>query len=216
MADESNPQQVEPTEPTQPSPTSTQTEPQSQPADGAQTDPQSDQSDIPDALASAPDTQSAEPEGAPETYATFTDANGKEYAPELVQGFTDVARKLGLSQEKAQKMFGAFVPTAEKYMHDDLVEKAKGWFAESEKDSEFGGERFKENLGIAKQAYKQYASPKLQKILNASGLGSHPEVVRLFYRIGLTMQQDHGVQGGTSAPAAPRRRYPKSNMVVDE
>ena len=213
MADESNPQQTEPTEPTQ---SQTQAEPQPQQAEGGQTTSQAESDDIPDALAGGQEVQPAEPEGAPEAYAAFTDANGKEYAPEVVQGFTDVARELGLSQEKAQKMFGAFVPTAQKYMHEDLVEKAKGWLTESENDSEFGGEHFRENLGIAKQAYKQYASPKLQKILNVSGLGSHPEVVRLFYRIGRTMQQDHGVQGGTSAPAAPRRRYPKSNMVVDE
>lgn len=169
---------------------------------------------IPDALAETPDPKPAE--GAPETYTSFTDVTGKEYTPESVKGFVDAAREVGLSQEKAQKMFQAFVPTAYKYMHDDVVEKAKGWVEASKNDAEFGGARFAQSMGIAKQAYSHFASDELKQILNATGLSNHPEIIRMFYRVGLTMQQDHGVQGGVSAPATPRRRYPNSNMVVDE
>lgn len=155
-------------------------------------------------------------DGAPEAYEPFTDEDGQTYAPEALEGFVGVARELGLSQEKAQKMFGSFVPTAKAFLQKDLIQKAKGWAESVEKDSELGGANFKQNLGIANQAYRKYASPEMQQILKTSGLSAHPEVVRMFYRIGKTMQQDHGVQGGASAPATPRRRYPNSNMVVDE
>ena len=201
-----------PVEPT----TAGQASQQAMPTEPTQTAEPGNLDPVPDALAQAEGAKQDANQGAPETYGVFKDVSGKEYTPESVQGFVDVARELGLSQEKAQKMFEAFVPTATKYMRDDVIEKAKGWVQQSRMDSEFGGEHFNENLGIAKTAYMHYASDGLKQILNVSGLSNHPEVIRMFYRIGKTMQQDHGVQGGVSAPAGPRRRYPKSNMVVDE
>lgn len=159
-----------------------------------------------------------EPEGtptAPEAYEPF-DIDGQQFFEEQVQGFAATARELGLSQENAQKMFASMVPTAREYMMKDLMAKSKEWASLSAKDPEIGGADFEAKRGIASQAYKHYATPELRAILNGSGLGAHPEVVRLFYRIGKTMQQDTGVTGSASAPAGVRRRYPKSNMVVDE
>ena len=210
----------------------TEPQPSSQPTDPVQQEPgqpnpaQPEGDPIPDALADAAgadgDTgdgkqpEGQEPEGAPEKYEAFKDFSGKEYTPEQVQDFANVAKELGLSQEKAQKMFGALVPTAYKYMRDDVMQKAQGWRKDAESDPEFGGAHFQENMGIAAKAYKTYASPELRKMINVSGLGNHPEFIRMFYRIGKAMSQDTGVQGGASAPAAPRRRFPNSNMVVDE
>lgn len=159
-----------------------------------------------------------EPEGAPtapEAYEPF-DIEGQQFSEEQVQGFAATARELGLSQENAQKMFASMVPTAREYLMKDLMVKSKEWASLSAKDFEIGGADFEAKRGIASQAYKHYATPELRAILNGSGLGAHPEVVRLFYRIGKTMQQDTGVTGSASAPAGVRRRYPKSNMVVDE
>lgn len=152
---------------------------------------------------------------APEAYEPF-DIDGQQFSEEQVQGFAATARELGLSQENAQKMFATMVPTAREYLMKDLVAKSKEWASLSAKDPEIGGADFEAKRGIASQAYKHYATPELRAILNGSGLGAHPEVVRLFYRIGKTMQQDTGVTGSASAPAGVRRRYPKSNMVVDD
>ena len=93
--------------------------------------------------------------------------------------------------------------------------KSREWASLSEKDPEIGGANFKANVGVANSALKQFATPEFTALLRGSGLGAHPEVVRVFYRIGKAMQQDHGVTGSASAPAGARRRYPKSNMVVD-
>ena len=152
--------------------------------------------------------------GAPEQYEAFTDADGNTFSPEQVSGFVEVAKELNLPQESAQKMFQAVVPTARQYLVKDLVRQANEWGKAAESDTEFGGAAFKENMSVAKSAYKQYATPALQAILNQSGLCNHPEVVRLFYRVGKAMSQDTGVSGEASA-AVKRRRYPNSNMVVD-
>lgn len=155
-------------------------------------------------------------EQAPETYAAFKDLNGNEYAPESVQQFAEAAKKVGLSQEKAQQLFEAMVPTAREHMMNDLRTKAQQWALDCEKDPEIGGANFGANKAVAIAGYRQFATPELRTILNASGLGNHPEVVRHFYRLGKTMQQDNGVHGGASAAPQKRRRYPNSNMVVDE
>ena len=151
---------------------------------------------------------------APEAYEPF-DVEGQQFTEAQLEGFAATAKELGLSQENAQKMLAAMVPTARQYLVDDLKAKSQEWASLSEKDPEIGGANFKANVGVANQALKQFATPEFTALLRGSGLGAHPEVVRVFYRIGKAMQQDHGVTGSASAPAGARRRYPKSNMVVD-
>lgn len=171
----------------------------------------------PEPAESAPEQAKAEPASeAPEAYTAFTDVNGQEYAPESVQQFTEAAKSAGLSQEKAQALFQAMVPTAREHMMNDLRSKAQQWAKDCEKDPEIGGASFGANKAVAISAYQHFATPELRAILNASGLGNHPEVVRHFYRLGKTMQQDTGVHGGASSAPEQRRRYPNSNMVVDE
>ena len=154
-------------------------------------------------------------QAAPEAYEPF-DVEGQQFTEAQLEGFAATAKELGLSQENAQKMLAAMVPTARQYLVDDLKAKSQEWASLSEKDPEIGGANFKANVGVANQALKQFATPEFTALLRGSGLGAHPEVVRVFYRIGKAMQQDHGVTGSASAPAGARRRYPKSNMVVDD
>lgn len=162
------------------------------------------------------DAETQKPEGAPESYQPF-EVEGQQLAQEQIEGFATTARELGLSQENAQKMLSAMVPTARKFLVDDLVVKSKQWAEDTRNDPEIGGAHFNENMGLATAAYKRYATPELKQILTNSGLGNHPEVIRLFCRLGKEMRQDTGVSGSASAPAqGRRRRYPNSNMVVDE
>lgn len=124
-------------------------------------------------------------------------------------------RSSGSRRRMPRRCLPPMVPTARQYLVDDLKAKSQEWASLSEKDPEIGGANFKANVGVANQALKQFATPEFTALLRGSGLGAHPEVVRVFYRIGKAMQQDHGVTGSASAPAGARRRYPKSNMVVD-
>ena len=162
------------------------------------------------------EAEEPKPAGAPESYQPF-EVEGQQFAQEQIEGFATTARELGLSQENAQKILSAMVPTARKFLVDDLVVKSKQWAEDTRNDPEIGGAHFNENMGLATAAYKRYATPELKQILTNSGLGNHPEVIRLFCRLGKEMRQDTGVSGSASAPAqGRRRRYPNSNMVVDE
>lgn len=155
-------------------------------------------------------------EQVPESYTAFKDEGDREYAPETVERFAQAAKEIGLNQEKAQKLFESIVPTAQEHIMKDLRAKAEQWALDCEKDPEIGGANFGANKAIAISGYREFATPELRTILNASGLGNHPEVVRHFYRLGKTLQQDKGVHGDASSAPEKRRRYPKSNMVTDE
>lgn len=220
MAEDGTP--VDPVEPTAPAnPTAPEggegnpTEP-AQESTAQATDATEPTADMPSLLGEADqnDGDQEPAKAAPEAYEPF-DVEGQQFTEAQLEGFATTAKELGLSQENAQKMLAAMVPTARQYLVDDLKAKSQEWASLSEKDPEIGGANFKANVGVANQALKQFATPEFTALLRGSGLGAHPEVVRVFYRIGKAMQQDHGVTGSASAPAGARRRYPKSNMVVD-
>ena len=220
MAEDGSP--VDPVEPTAPAnPTApeggegTPTEPAQEPT-AQSTGATEPTADMPSLLGEGDqnDGDQGPAQTAPEAYEPF-DVEGQQFTEAQLEGFAATAKELGLSQENAQKMLAAMVPTARQYLVDDLKAKSQEWASLSEKDPEIGGANFKANVGVANQALKQFATPEFTALLRGSGLGAHPEVVRVFYRIGKAMQQDHGVTGSASAPAGARRRYPKSNMVVD-
>lgn len=154
------------------------------------------------------------PQGAPENYDAFKAPDGREFKPEDVSGFVDAAKKAGFSQEQAQDMFGAMFPIADSYLRETLTKQVQAWTEQAKNDSEYGGANLNANLGMAKSAYDKFASPGLKQVLRASGLDNHPEMIRLFVRVGRTLSQDTGVQGSAARPEKVIR-YPKSNMVED-
>ncbi|MNN57775.1 hypothetical protein D3C81_1727790 [compost metagenome] len=58
------------------------------------------------------------------------------------------------------------------------------WETALRNDSEFGGANFEANVAIAQQALADFGTPELTAMLKESGLGSHPEVVRFFHKVG--------------------------------
>ena len=153
----------------------------------------------------------AQDEGAPEAYADFEGGDGKAIPAASLGGFTEVAKELGLSQAKAQKLVSALRPTVDGYINQSAEKYGREWAEQVKADKELGGADFDKKLAVAVSAYKNFSTPELQKMLEATRLGNHPEVIRMFYRIGTAMSQDTGV-AGSGAPVAKRRIYPNSNM----
>ncbi len=144
-------------------------------------------------------------EGAPETYADFTAPEGVQLSPELAGEFGTLAKSLNLSQENAQKMVDVAAKLAQhgaqaqagqvQTIHDE-------WRALTTADKEFGGEKLAENLAIAKAAMLATTTPQLQMLLDRSGLGNNPEVIRHFLKIAPAFAPDKFVAGGTAPPKA--------------
>lgn len=136
-------------------------------------------------------------EGAPEQY-EFTAPEGKQYDQGTIEAFSAAAKEANLSQEKAQKLLETMSPKLAERQMAQIAEVQKQWTESSKADKEFGGEKLGENLGVAKKALDQFGTPELKSLLEESGLGNHPEVVRFFYRAGKAISED-GFVGGRKA-----------------
>ena len=89
-----------------------------------------------------------------------------------------------------------------------VVEEVKTeWANDSQSDSEFGGENLKSNLEIAKSSLNAFGTDALKSLLEESGLGNHPEVIRFMYRAGKAISEDSYV--GNSEGAMGKSNVPK-------
>ena len=134
-------------------------------------------------------------EGAPETYEAFTVPEGVELPGTVLEAFQGTAKKFNLSQAQAQEFLTDMVPVIAKQNSEAInaIQKkaVAQWLKETQADPEFGGENLKANLAIASRAMsKEIATPALRKLLDDSGLGNHPEVIRWMYRVGKHMVPD--------------------------
>lgn len=157
-----------------------------------------------------------EKDGPPADYA-FTFAEGKALEGEHLDFVKGLAKELGLSQDQAQKLADKAISRGEEAAtrQAEMIEAAKTeWAGAVRADKEIGGEALDANLGIAKKALQAFGTPELTALLNESGLGNHPEIIRAFYRAGKAISEDRvilGGQGGVQKGDA-RRLYPNSQL----
>lgn len=138
---------------------------------------------------------------APEKYEDFTFPEGFQADKSRLETAVRVFKELGLSQEAAQKLIDLDVAReqegvkANQKYWDDLKEK---WEGEVKADPEIGGDNFEQTNVYAQAALKEFGGEKLSEALDMTGMGSHPEVIRLFAKVGKAMSDDkfHFGRGG--------------------
>lgn len=163
----------------------------------------------------AGDTKNADdkPAGAPDKY-EFKPADGREFDPDVIKQFSEVAREINLPQDAAQKVLDKLAPALEA-KQARMIEDARAQWAESVKaDKEIGGDKVAERLGIANKAIAEFGTPELAELLKTSGLGEHPEIIRAFLRVGKAISEDgRFVTGSKGNPPATlaQRMYPGMN-----
>ncbi len=148
------------------------------------------------------------PQGAPEKY-EFVAPEGQQFDTDVIGQFSEVAKDLNLPQDAAQKILDKMAP-AMQARQVAMIEKARvDWAESAQTDKEFGGEKLTENLATAKRALDNFGSPELRTLLNESGLGNHPEVIRFMYRAGQAISEDSMVTGnaGGKQPARSNGDY---------
>lgn len=150
--------------------------------------------------------------GAPEKY-EFTPPEGQAFDKDVLGVFEAVAKKHDLSQEAAQSVLNELAPALAS-KHARLVEEARVlWADEAKADKEFGGEKFNESMATYAKAVKEFASDGLQGLLKESGLENHPEVIRMFLKVGKAISEDRMVSGGAATQAQTAQGfYSKSQM----
>jgi len=141
--------------------------------------------------------EETKPEGAPETY-EFTAPEGKEYDSAVLEPFSAAAKEANLTQDAAQKLLDKMAPALAERQQSQVKAVQDGWLEAAKTDKEFGGEKLPENLATAKKAMDSFASPELKTLLNTTGLGNNPEVIRLFVKVGQSLSEDGFVRGSVS------------------
>lgn len=114
--------------------------------------------------------------------------------PKVVDEVVSFAKEQNLTQAQAQailerenKAYAAY----EQVQKDKLEEISNGrWQKEMQEDKEIGGEKFKENVDLAFKAFSKFSTPEFTEIMRSTGLGNHPELNRVFLRIGKAMGND--------------------------
>jgi hypothetical protein len=118
---------------------------------------------------------------------------GVEADPDLMSALKSVAKEAGLKGEYAQKLADAYVAAQSKAQESARVAweaRKTEWVDTVKKDAELGGAKFAETVTVANRALAKYGTPELRQLLQDSGLNSHPEVARLFARVGRTLMED--------------------------
>lgn len=137
---------------------------------------------------------------APEKY-EFTAGKDQELDKEAVAAFEPIARELGLSNEQAQKIVDVYgstiMPQLVKQQADAWQKQVTDWAETVQADKELSSV---ESIGNAQKAMEQFGTPELKEYLNETGLGNHPELIRIFSKIGKSMSED-GFVGGSSENA---------------
>ncbi|SDC69239.1 hypothetical protein SAMN05428966_102126 [Massilia sp. PDC64] len=147
--------------------------------------------------------EAAKAAGAPEKYEPFTAPEGTALDAAVMTEFETAARELNLPQDAAQKLIDKMAPVMAKQQTAQLEQLRTDWAAASTTDKEFGGDKLTENLGFARKAMDTFGTPELKTMLNETGLGNHPDVVRFMVRAGKAISEDKIVTGG--APASANR-----------
>lgn len=184
------------------------------PATAAASDSTTQQAATGDTTAAATTTDDkGATQGAPEKY-EFSAPDGKSFDPEVLAQFSEVAKEVNLSQEDAQKVLDKFGPVLAEKQTRMIAEARTAWVDAAKSDKEFGGDKLDENLSVAKKALESFGSPELNTLLKESGLGDHPEVIRLLFRAGKAISEDGSfVAGGRAAGGNDAKSfYPNSNM----
>lgn len=146
-------------------------------------------------------------DGAPESYADFVMPEGVEVDAALLEKAGPMFKEIGLSQDQAQMVVNLHAEQVEAMVTGQVEafnQQVTDWEAAAKTDKEFGGDKFDENLSVAKVGMDKLATPELKDFLETTGAGSHPEMMRLFYRVGQLMKED--APAGGNPTVAPKDR----------
>ncbi len=158
----------------------------------------------------APETKPAEP-AVPEAY-EFAMPEGVQLDHAAADEFSVIAKELKLDQATAQKVADVGAKMAQRQI-EAHVKQVEAWAESVKTDKEIGGDALPENLAIARKALDAFGTPELKDLLNASGLGNHPAVIKAFYKAGKAISEDRFVAGSPKgADVDPAKKmFPSMN-----
>lgn len=161
------------------------------------------------AAAAKPSTPATPPAEVAYTLALPKDAQIEAGA---VERLTSFAKEHKLAPEIAQKaldLADAEVKADRVKQNESAAESfktmaTKQWVEDVKADAEFGGEKYLVTVEEVKRAADKFLTDADREVLNTTGWGNHPMLVKMFARIGRSMANDKLVNSGASGSGAAR------------
>jgi hypothetical protein len=136
----------------------------------------------------------------------------------LLTEATPFFKDAGLSNEQAQKLAPLALKVQERVVAqqaDEFATLRAGWAKEAKADKEIGGKNWAETESFAAKALDTFGAPEgsdFRKLLTESGFGDHPEMIRMFRRVGEKLGEDKPSEssaiGKSTKPDRVRTLYP--------
>lgn len=146
----------------------------------------------------------------PEKY-EFTPVDGVEIDQAAADMATPVLKELGLTNDQANKLVPVLqgvIANRDQQMIDSIATERAKWLTEAKADPEIGGRAFGDNLALAATALDRLGFVKdspFRKLLDESGLGNHPEMIRAWSKVGKAIGEDSDFIRTSSAPVKTDR-----------
>lgn len=164
--------------------------------------------------------------GPPETYELKVEVPGEDGKPveveidqALLTEATPVLKDLGLTNDQANKV-AALVPKVQQrfaqQQADSFAAMKADWAKEVQADPEIGGKNWPQTEALAAKALDTFGAPSVKDadgnetnefriLLNETGLGNHPVMLKMFRQIGEKLGED-GFARSEAPPPKPKSR----------
>lgn len=116
-----------------------------------------------------------------------------------IEKVSSYAKENKLSNEQAQDLLVKRSEAVGDYVQSqktELTTRVEAWVGDIKSDKELGGDNYLQSVEQAKRVVDKFATDAFKKTLTDTGLGNHPELVRVFARIGKVMSDDTLVKAG--------------------
>ena len=141
--------------------------------------------------------------GAPEEYETFDLPNDFDMNQDTLAEYHAWSKENNLTQEQAQKGVDMVAQMKQAEMQQ-WVEQQKSWVEDAKADAEFGNDKFDESIAVAVKARDSFGTSEFNEMLDSSGLGNHPEMIRFLHRVGKAISENSVIVGGTTTSQLTR------------
>jgi hypothetical protein len=138
---------------------------------------------------------------------------GAKFDPAALDAFKSIVKQEGVTGKQAQALvdFQAAQNAAQAKAFNEHVQRQRvADLDELKGDKDFGGARYDQTVAGAKSAARQFGGEGLSKLLEASGLDCHPDVVKTFARIRAAIAEDSTAGRLRSAPAGEVKAPPRT------
>lgn len=114
----------------------------------------------------------------------------------LMNQFFQEAHRIGLNKQQAAALVRWQAQAAQEGSEAGVIEMESHLAQAQEAMRKEFGNAYEQNLDMAQQAAKQFGGEELIELLNSTGLGNEPAVIKAFANIGKAISNDEVIGGG--------------------